>query len=129
MRPAAFVLLGALVSLPAAAQDAPGVVAAGPEGRLDSIEQANEIRIVFSEPMVSLGRIPDRVEAPFVRIAPPLPGRFRWSGTTTLIFTPDPGAVQYGTRYEVAVAPTAVSARGRALGEGETFSFVTPVVK
>jgi alpha-2-macroglobulin len=129
MRPAAFVLLGALLSLPAAAQDAPGVVSLGPEGRLDAIEQAKEIRIVFSEPMVSLGRIPERVEAPFVRIAPALPGRFRWSGTTTLIFTPEPGAVRYGTRYDVTVAPTAVSARGRALAGGATASFTTPVVK
>ena len=41
------------------AQQAPlRVVSVGPEGPLDSLAQANEIRVVFSEPMVTLGRIP-----------------------------------------------------------------------
>src|SRR5215216_3477853 len=62
---------------------------AGPDGELAELEQANEIRIVFSEPMVTLGRIPQPVTAPFVRIEPALKGTFRWSGTTILIFTPD----------------------------------------
>jgi hypothetical protein len=47
-------------------------------GCLDSLAQANEIRIVFSEPMVTLGRIPDPVSAPFVRIRPAVPGTFSW---------------------------------------------------
>ena len=66
------------------------VVSAGPEGEIQNIAEAREIRIVFSEPMVALGAIPERVAAPYVRITPTLPGTFRWSGTTILIFTPDP---------------------------------------
>ena len=42
------------------------VVSTGPSGVLASLDQANEIRIVFSEPMVTLGRIPAEVTAPFV---------------------------------------------------------------
>ena len=44
------------------------VVSSGPSGALASLDQANELRIVFSEAMVTLGRIPAVVTAPFVRI-------------------------------------------------------------
>ncbi len=83
------------------------IVNTGPEGPLASLAQANEIRIVFSEPMVTLGRIPSPVTAPFVRIAPAIAGSFRWSGTTILIFTPDPKRpLPYATTYEVTVDAT-----------------------
>ena len=57
--------------------------------RSRSLAEANEIRVVFSEPMVTLGSIPARVTAPFFSVTPAIPGSFRWSGTTILIFTPD----------------------------------------
>ncbi len=38
--------------------------------------------------MVVLGRIPQPVTAPFFKVTPAVPGSFRWSGTTILIFTP-----------------------------------------
>ncbi len=60
--------------------DAPlTIVSAGPTGELNALAQGNEIRVVFSEPMVALGRIPDRITAPFSRIAPAVAGTFRWS--------------------------------------------------
>src|SRR5262249_31045249 len=68
------------------------VVQSGPTNEIQNLREANEIRIVFSEPMVVLGRIPDPVTAPFVTIRPAIQGTFRWSGTTILIFTPDPSA-------------------------------------
>ena len=48
------------------------IVSAGPSGEIAALPEANEIRIVFSEPMVTLGRIPSPVRAPFVRITPAL---------------------------------------------------------
>ena len=66
------------------------IVNAGPQGEVASLAEANEIRIVFSEPMVTLGRIPARLRPAFFKIDPAVPGTFRWSGTTILIFTPDP---------------------------------------
>ena len=65
------------------------VVSAGPTGEMAQLDQVNEIRIVFSEPMVELGKIPQPVRVPFVRIRPAIAGEYRWSGTTVLIFTPD----------------------------------------
>jgi ABC-type taurine transport system ATPase subunit len=65
------------------------VVTAGPVGETATIAEAGEVRAVFSEPMVFLGRIPNPAIAPFFRIEPAVKGTFRWSGTTTLIFTPE----------------------------------------
>ena len=66
------------------------VVSHGPQGEIQNIAEAREIRVVFSEPMVALGAIPERVLPPYVHISPALPGTFRWSGTTILVFTADP---------------------------------------
>ena len=88
-----------------AQQDAQGlsVVSAGPVGEVADLAQANEIRVIFSEPMVVLGRIPQPVTAPFVAIRPAIAGTFRWSGTTILIFTPDAQRkLPFATRYDVA---------------------------
>jgi hypothetical protein len=106
------------------------IVSSGPTGEIAALPEANEIRIVFSEPMVTLGRIPTPVRAPFVRITPALAGTFRWSGTTILIFTPDPKKpLPYATKYDVSVDTTAVAVSGRALGAPHRFSFTTPTVK
>jgi hypothetical protein len=99
------VLLAALAPGPEAALR---IVRVGPEGELDSLAQAKEVRIVFSEPMVALGKIPVPVRAPFFRIEPPVPGAFRWAGTTTLIFTPA-SRLPYATKYTVTVASTAAA--------------------
>jgi hypothetical protein len=131
------VCLVALVAVPSVAAQTPAgagrslsVVSAGPTGEVASLAEANEIRIVFSEPMVSLGRIPSAVRPPYVTITPAIPGAFRWSGTTILIFTPDAKTrLPYATRYDVTVDPTATAVSGRTLGEAYTFTFTTPTVK
>jgi alpha-2-macroglobulin len=114
-----------------AGQVAPGltVLQFGPTGEVASMGEAKEIRIVFSEPMVTLGRIPARVEAPFIRIAPAVAGSFHWSGTTILIFTPDAKRpLAQATRYEVTIAG-AIAASGRKLERPVTFAFTTPTVR
>jgi len=65
-----FVLIGlwlACASAHTRAQAPPAltVVQSGPNGEVASLQEANEVRIVFSEPMVALGRIPDPLTAPF----------------------------------------------------------------
>ena len=119
--------------LPASLLGAPAelrVVQAGPVGEIAKLEEANEIRVVFSEPMVALGRIPETVTAPFIQIRPEIPGRFRWSGTNTLIFRPaDPARLPYATRFDVTVDESASSVSGRRLARSYTFSFTTPTVR
>jgi uncharacterized protein YfaS (alpha-2-macroglobulin family) len=121
-------------SLPALAQRAAPpwltVVSAAPNGELANLAQVDEIRVVFSEPMVTLGRIPARVTAPFFSISPAVPGTFRWSGTTILIFTPEGRRpLPYATNYEVTIDTAAAAVSGRRLAQPYRFSFTTPTVK
>lgn len=106
------------------------VTQAGPVGEIAQLGQANEIRIAFSEPMVALGRIPEPVTAPFLRITPALEGSLRWSDTRTLIFTPaDPEKLPYATRFRVRIDATATAVSGERLALPYAFEFVTPTVR
>jgi alpha-2-macroglobulin len=104
------------------------IVSAGPVGEAATLAEANEIRAVFSEPMVVLGRIPQPVTAPFFRIAPAVKGTFRWSGTTTLIFTPDK-PLPYATEYTVTVDKSAKSVAGKTLDQPYQWTFSTPTIR
>ncbi len=51
-----------------------------------------------------------------MRIRPAIKGTFRWSGTTILIFTPDPQQpLPYATTYTVVVDTTATAVSTRRL--------------
>ncbi|HZM52182.1 MAG TPA: Ig-like domain-containing protein, partial [Vicinamibacteria bacterium] len=133
-RPAAFLLVVVCALLPvtARAQAAPPleVVRAVPEGEVNTPAEAAEVQVVFSEPMVVLGRVPATVSAPFFHITPARPGSFRWSGTRTLIFTAaDPARLPYSTRYDVTIDATATAVSGATLGQPYTFSFTTPTLR
>jgi alpha-2-macroglobulin len=117
-----------LVATAATAADTLRVISAGPAGEVASLAEANEVRVVFSEPMVVVGRIPATVTAPFFHIEPAVKGGFRWSGTTTLIFTPAE-KLPFATTYQVTVDPTAKSVGGNTLDQPYRFSFSTPSVK
>ena len=114
----------------AAAQERPPlrVVSAGPAGEVASIEEANEIRVVFSEPMAALGQVPLRLRPAFFRITPAVPGAFRWSGATVLIFTPAK-RLPLATRYDVTIAAGAAALSGRTLAAPYRFSFTTPTAR
>ena len=77
-------------ALSAHAADKLTIIKAGPVGEVATLAEANEIRVVFSEPMIVVGKIPKVLNVPWFHVAPAIEGTFRWSGTTTLIFTPDP---------------------------------------
>lgn len=122
----AFALL--LLSTAAWAAETLRVVSAGPVGELANRAEANEIRVVFSEPMVVLGKIPNPVVAPWFRIEPAVKGTFRWSGTTTLIFTPDP-QLPFATKYTVTIDKSAKSVAGNTLDQATVLNFTTPTIK
>src|ERR1041385_8718504 len=97
------------------------IVKAGPIGELATLAEANEIRVVFSGPMVAVGKIPKNLTIPWFHITPDVKGAFRWSGTTTLIFTPAQ-PLPYATKYDVSIdAPQ--------LDRPYTFSFITPTIQ
>jgi uncharacterized protein YfaS (alpha-2-macroglobulin family) len=126
-----FAILALAVSVQAArAQTTLTVTSAQPAGELASLEQAAEIRVRFSEPMVALGRVPEQVTAPFFSIQPSVAGTFRWAGPTLLVFTPDPKRpLPRATRFDVTIAASAAAVSGRTLGRPYSFSFVTPTAR
>ena len=128
MTRAVLLLCGATLVAASAGAGELKVRSAGPEGEIASLEQANEVRVVFGEPMVALGRIPDPVTAPFFTIAPAVKGSFRWAGTDTLIFKPA-APLPFATKFTVTIATSAVSVKGNALAQPYTFSFTTPTAK
>src|SRR5262245_46179270 len=106
------------------------VSSAGPIGELQELSQANEVRMLFSEPMVPLGAVPSNPIPAWVRITPAIKGTYRWSGTALLLFTPDPATpLPYATRYRVTVDATASAVSGRRLMVPFEFSFTTPTVR
>jgi uncharacterized protein YfaS (alpha-2-macroglobulin family) len=127
---AAFIVLAAALGADAQPAGTLSIVNAGPRGEVGSLAEANEIRVVFSEPMVSLGRVPSVERAAFFTITPQVAGAFRWSGTTTLIFTPDQKRrLPMATRYTVTIGPTATAVSGRRLALPYTFTFTTPTAR
>ncbi|HUR80144.1 MAG TPA: Ig-like domain-containing protein, partial [Thermoanaerobaculia bacterium] len=104
------------------------IINAGPAGETSTLAEANEIRAVFSEPMVVLGKIPQPVTAPFFKIDPAVKGTLRWSGTTTLIFTPDK-PLPYATEYSVTIDKSAKSINGNTLDQPYQWTFSTPAIR
>jgi uncharacterized protein YfaS (alpha-2-macroglobulin family) len=128
MRRALAALAFLLISIPLLAAETLRIVSAGPVGETATVAEANEIRVVFSEAMVVLGRIPQPVPAPFFRIVPAVKGTFRWSGTTTLIFTPDK-PLPTATELNVTIDKTAKSVAGNTLDQPYRWSFTTPTIR
>jgi hypothetical protein len=106
------------------------IVKAGPVGEVATLAEANEIRVVFSEPMVVVGKIPKVVDVPWFHVDPEIKGNFRWAGTTTLIFTPDPKTpLPFATKYTVMIEADAKAVSGKTLSKGYRFTFTTPTIQ
>lgn len=121
-------LAGAAAALMARAPAALTIVSAGPTGEVAQLQDANEIRVIFSEPMIALGRAPADGPPPWIQLSPATAGTWRWSGTTILIFSPAT-ANPYATTYTVTISGAAASAAGQTLGTPYSFSFTTPTVR
>ena len=118
-----------LLLLPALAFAQLRIVTAAPEGELQTLEQANEVRIVFSEPMIVLGRGTEAVTPSWFQIEPSIPGQLRWSGTNILLFRPDKNALRYATPFTVTVDASARSIHGSQLEQDHVFRFTTPTLR
>jgi len=114
----------------AQAADKLTIVKAGPVGEVANLAEANEIRVVFNEPMIVLGKIPKVLNVPWFHVAPEIKGTFRWSGTATLIFTPDPKTpLPFATKFDVTIDADAKAVSGKTLGTAYHFSFTTPTIQ
>src|SRR5689334_748687 len=112
-------------------QEAPlTIIRADPVGLLSELDDADQIRIAFSEPMVAIGTVPDGRTPSWVHITPAWEGAFYWAGTRTLVFSPDAGKpFPYSTKFTVRIDASATSLAGRRLAAPYEMSFTTPTLR
>ncbi|MCL2878779.1 MAG: MG2 domain-containing protein, partial [Treponema sp.] len=97
----------------------------GPQGTYSSAIQRPSIYVLFSQPMVSLAALGEQsAVSPFVSIAPPVKGSFRWYGTAFLSFEGDEPCQSQQT-YTITVADNAVSLDGTKISGDRVFTFLT----
>lgn len=111
---------------PAGAVQAGGeltVLRFAPEGE---VPLAPHLSITFSQPMIAISAHADTVAGGVpVKLSPEPKGRWRWVGTRTLLFDPEPRFPQ-ATEYRVEIPAGTKSATGGALAKAVTFTFTTP---
>jgi alpha-2-macroglobulin len=104
---AAVAAAAALCALAALATAAPGntplqVLAKTPVGPAGSINQAMEITVTFNQPMAPLAALPEGDGSGPLVITPPVRGKYRWNGPSTLVFTPR-DTLTFATLYTLKV--------------------------
>ena len=106
------------------------IVSHAPVGEMAQLSDANDVRIMFSEPMIAIGSAAVIGKPVWASITPAPNGHWFWSGTRTLIFSPDPETpFPYATRYTVRIDASATSVSGHELGSPYEFDFTTPTVR
>jgi len=115
---------GSRATLPSARDSAPlTVVSVHPR---DSTDLARDVTIVFSQPMVPLGRDAEPIAGdPPARLEPAVEGSWRWLDPRVLRFEADRGRLPGGTEFTVTVPGGARSAGGAVIREDEVRHFRT----
>ncbi|HTM21209.1 MAG TPA: Ig-like domain-containing protein, partial [Kofleriaceae bacterium] len=86
---------------------------------------APNLSVTFSLPMIAVTSHDDAVKNLPVTLTPQPKGHWRWIGTQTLLFDPDPRFPQ-ATTYKVDIAAGTRAATGETLKQAVSFSFTTP---
>lgn len=93
-----------------------------PEG---AVPMAPELSITFSQPMVELTSQDEATINVPVKLNPQPPGKWRWLGTRTLVFTPV-DRFPMATTYVVTIPAGTRAANGSALASEKSWGFTTP---
>ncbi len=107
---------------PAAAAAPPKVVRHAPDGE---VPMAPHVSLTFDQPMVAITSQEEAARTVPAMLEPAVPGRWRWLGTKTLLFDPEP-RMPMATEYTVRVPKGTASASGTTLAEELVFRFATP---
>ncbi len=100
------------------------VLHASPQGPTSAGHMAEQVVAIFDHPMVALAEIPEGEGASFLKIEPPVAGKFRWVGTKALAFTPS-GRFPYASEVKVTIPAGTTSLDGYSLKKDYTWSFLT----
>ncbi len=93
-----------------------------PEG---DVPLAPHLNVTFSDPMVAVSSQAEAAETIPLRLTPTPAGQWRWLGTRTVQFQPEP-RFPMATEYTVEVPAGTESANGDTLAEAVSFTFTTP---
>ncbi len=93
-----------------------------PEG---AVSTAPPLSITFSQPMVALSSQEEAAARVPVKLTPAVPGKWRWLGTSTLVFEPE-RRFPMATAYSVVVPAGTRSQNGIALTRPRAWTFTTP---
>src|SRR5262249_24500326 len=96
-----------------------------PEGQ---VPLAPELSITFSQPMIPVTSQDDAAKTTPVKLVPQPKGKWRWLGTRTILFDPDPRFPQ-ATTYKVEIPAGTKSQTGGVLAKSTSFTFETPALK
>ena len=100
------------------------VLSVTPKGETVSLRQSEAIVVIFDRVMVPLEALPEGQGTSYLRLNPPLAGKFRWLGTKTLVFTPEK-KLPAATEIEVEVPAGTRSLEGFTLKDDFRWSFQT----
>jgi alpha-2-macroglobulin len=93
-----------------------------PEGE---VPLAPHLSVTFSQPMVAVTSQRQAAATIPVKLTPTPAGQWRWVGTQTLLFDPEPRFPQ-ATRYRVEIPAGTRAAGGQPLDKAMSFEFATP---
>jgi alpha-2-macroglobulin len=96
-----------------------------PEGSVDLVP---ELSITFSQPMIAVATQTTASENVPVKLSPEVKGKWRWLGTTTLIFDAET-RFQMATKFTATIPKGTKSAIGGMLENDFTWEFSTPPPK
>ncbi|TVQ94387.1 MAG: hypothetical protein EA397_01580 [Deltaproteobacteria bacterium] len=96
-----------------------------PEG---DIPIARHLSITFNQPMVALTSQDRASQTVPVQLSPEVEGHWRWVGTDTLLFEPDP-RLPMATHFTAVVPVGTASVRGSELTQEHRWTFSTPALQ
>ncbi|MBP1619954.1 MAG: hypothetical protein H6Q02_721, partial [Acidobacteria bacterium] len=95
-----------------------------PQGQLTGGEP-ERVQILFDRAMVPLAAAAPGAAPPWLTVEPPLPARWRWAGTATLVGEPI-APLPRATTYRITVSAAAIGVDGARLAAPVSFTFTTP---
>jgi len=96
-----------------------------PEGE---VPMAPHVSVTFSQPMIAVTSQDQASQTVPVTLDPQPQGSWRWLGTRTVLFDPDP-RLPMATEYTATIPAGTSSALGVTLDEDVSFTFATPAVQ
>jgi|GEM_PF-655556 len=103
----------------------PQVLLFNPAADSEYVDIGSKITVLFDRPMTALAGL-DKGETvfPSITIDPPVKGKFKWLGTSSVTFIPE--KLAYSTKYTVTIPAGTTSADGGSTDKDFIYSFSTP---